>query len=132
MTPEKGDWPKWASVFLVAFAQSGIVTEAAKEAGRSRKTVYLLREKDDSFREAWACAEEQAADELEGIARKRAEEGSDTLLIFLLKARRPERFRERMTTRHEGGITVDHDTIREAARTIHDRDAAARDQEGAT
>jgi hypothetical protein len=35
------------------------------------------------------------ADDLEAEAFKRAREGSDTLLVFLLRAHRPERYRDR-------------------------------------
>ena len=37
---------------------------------------------------------------LEAVARKRAIVGSDTLLIFLLKAVRPEKFRDRYQVQH--------------------------------
>lgn len=48
------------------------------------------------------AAIEAGTDRLEDIARERASrplDGSDTLLIFLLKSRRPGKYRE--TTRHE-------------------------------
>lgn len=44
---------------------------------------------------------EAGMDELEDVARQRATDSSDTLLIFLLKARRPEKYRERHVV--EGG-----------------------------
>jgi hypothetical protein len=65
----------------------------------SRSHVYETRQKDPKFAEAWDQAREDAADSLEAEAVRRARAGSDTLLIFLLKAVRPEKYRE--TTRHE-------------------------------
>ena len=43
---------------------------------------------------AWAGAREDAIDTLQGEARRRAMNSSDTLLIFLLKSLRPEVYRE--------------------------------------
>jgi hypothetical protein len=71
------------------------------------------RAADEAFARAWEDALEQGTDSLEDEARRRALQGvekpvfregrqvgtvteySDTLLIFLLKARRPEKFRDR-------------------------------------
>lgn len=39
---------------------------------------------------------------LEDVARQRAIEGSDRLLMFLLKARRPRTYRERVLNEHTG------------------------------
>ncbi len=49
------------------------------------------------MRQAW----EESADVLEACARKRALIGSDTLLIFLLKSVRPEKFQERYQVEHK-------------------------------
>lgn len=50
------------------------------------------------------------------MARQRATGGSDTLLIFLLKARRPEKYRERHVVEGGGdkpiGITVTRRIVR--------------------
>lgn len=103
--------------FLEHFAEYGNVTAAAKAAGIERNTVYVWQERDDAFVAAFREAEIKATDVLESEARRRAVEGvvtetpiyikgelvntivetkySDTLLIFLLKARAPEKYRER-------------------------------------
>ena len=101
--------------FLAAYAECGNVTTAAELSKVRRSTVYLWRESDPAFVEAMAAAEEQAADLLEQEARRRAHAGvdepvfykgdecgvvrrySDTLLIFLLKGARPEKYRERIS-----------------------------------
>jgi hypothetical protein len=49
---------------------------------------------DAKFAREWAEIEEASTEQLERIAVRRASEGSDVLLIFLLKARRPEVYRD--------------------------------------
>src|SRR5260221_6580371 len=104
--------PKKHALFLAELAQAGNVTAAAKIAGFSRKAAYDYRTKDAAFAEEWDDALQQAADIMEQEARRRAADGwdepvfhqgfvcgivrkySDTLLIFLLKGARPEKFRD--------------------------------------
>ena len=83
-----------------------------------RSSHYRWREKDSEYREAFDQAKEDATDVLEAEAHRRAVEGveesvgwykgvpggtvrrySDVLLIFLLKALRPEKYRERVDLR---------------------------------
>lgn len=100
--------------FLERFAISGNVTYSAQIAGIERTSHYLWLNKDESYAEKFASAREEAADRLEAEAERRAAHGvsepvfyqgeicghiqrySDVLLIFLLKATRPEKFREKM------------------------------------
>ena len=55
----------------------------------------------DNFLSFVNAAIDAGTDQLEDIARQRAAEQSDTLMIFLLKGRRPEKYRERHVI--EGG-----------------------------
>lgn len=105
---------KKKELFLKNLAQSGNVTDSAKSAGWVRQRAYENRESDFVFAEAWQNAEQEYADKLEREADRRAIEGvneprfyegevcghvrkySDTLLIFRLKAIRPEKYRERV------------------------------------
>lgn len=100
--------------FLELFRQTGNVTTAAEAIGLNRATPYKWREKDPEFAAAWDMAVEEAADRLEQEAWRRAVEGveepvyqggklvgkvrkySDTLLIFLLKGNRPEKYADRV------------------------------------
>lgn len=84
----------WRPKFLAALAESCNVTYSATVAGIDRHTAYDHRNKDEAFRALWDDAIEQGVDGLELAARRRAMESSDTLAIFLLKAHRPERYRE--------------------------------------
>jgi hypothetical protein len=106
--------------FLKALAETGIVTLAAEVVGVSRARVYQVQKEDLGFAAGWAEAEEQAADALEAEAWRRAVDGvreplvsggklvrgddgqplsiqrySDQLLTLLLRAHRPDRFRDR-------------------------------------
>jgi len=103
----------WRPKFLEALAETANVSEAAQYAGVDRSTAYRHKERYEQFASDWEDALEQACDSLEREAWRRAVEGvdhpvmyqgiitdtykdySDTLLIFLLKAHRPEKFRER-------------------------------------
>ena len=107
-------------LFLEALAARGNMTAAAHAAGVSRACAYLNRQNDDTFAKAWEEAEEIAADRLEAEAWRRGVEGveepvislgkvvegadgeplmirrySDTVLLALLRAHRPEKYRER-------------------------------------
>lgn len=110
-TPEKD----WRIKFLDALQMHGIVTRAALEAGVHRDTAYFERSKDEWFASEWTKALERGVDMLEDVARQRAYEGSDTLLIFLLKAHRPDVYRE--TTR-----TISVNVTPDDLRTMSDDD----------
>ncbi len=105
--------------YVIALAETGNRTEAAKAAGISRWTPYDPQWRDDkALQAALRLADEAAADLMESEAYRRAVTGydepagwykgeaggmvrrySDLLLIFLLKGIRPEKFRDRMEIR---------------------------------
>ena len=104
-TPEKSAPPThpsspkaWRVVFLDALRMHGMVTAAAQTAGIHRDTAYFERSVDPAFAAEWKEALDRGVDMLEDVAKQRAYAGSDTLLIFLLKAHRPERYRETIRT----------------------------------
>jgi hypothetical protein len=100
--------------FLKVYATCGNVTTAAKAAGVGRATVYVWQEHHPDFAIAMRDADLQATEVLEREAWRRAREGhaepvfqhgkqvgtiqrySDQLLMFLLRARAPERYRDRV------------------------------------
>lgn len=114
---------KWTSrrraAFLAALAETGNVSHAARAAKASRSRAYQLKAEDPDFAAEWCDALETATDALDAEARRRALDGvetphfhqgqvagtvrkySDTLLMFLLRAHRPDLYRERagLTTR---------------------------------
>ncbi|HEX2243368.1 MAG TPA: IS630 transposase-related protein [Gammaproteobacteria bacterium] len=99
VTPEK------KAKFLSVLAGGGSVTLAARAIGIARKNVYAWRNKDEQFKADWNDAVEQGTDRLEDAALERAvKEKSDTMIIFLLKSRRNEKYAERQEhTGKEGG-----------------------------
>jgi uncharacterized protein YbjQ (UPF0145 family) len=112
--------PKKAA-FLAAYAVCGVIGKAADASGVGRNCHARWME-DEDYAKAFSDAQEQAVEVLEAEARRRATDGlvrfkfhqgepvkhpvtgepyyeleySDTLLIFLLKGARPEKYRERM------------------------------------
>lgn len=98
--------------FLEELRLRGNVFDACQVADLTRSVAYAWRQDDADFAAAWETALDEAADRMEREAHRRAVEGvdkpiyhqgvrvdvvreySDTLLIFLLKAARPEKFRE--------------------------------------
>jgi hypothetical protein len=91
--------PQWVERWLEVFRDTGNVRLSCHAAGIDRVTDYHYRDADPEFRAAWEQAEEDAVELLEAEARKRARASSDVLMIFLLKAHRPYKYRE--TTKHE-------------------------------
>ena len=92
---------------LAAMSSGQSVTAAADTAAINRWTIYRWRKEDEDFAEAMARAQEEGIDRLEDHARQRAmdaERPSDALTMFLLKAHRPVKYRERVDLAHSGGI----------------------------
>ena len=103
---------EWIPVFLGALTRGASVRRAVKESGVCETTVYNRRKTDPAFRRAWCDAADIGTRLMEQEAARRAVRGtlkpifhkgvrvgmerrySDTLLIFLLKARKPEVYRE--------------------------------------
>jgi hypothetical protein len=99
--------------FLSAFAQNGNISASCRAADIERTQHYRWLKEDAEYVARFTVAGENAIDVLEKEARRRGVEGvtkpiyqggklvgevqeySDTLLIFLLKGARPERYRER-------------------------------------
>lgn len=100
---------KRQKLFLEHLSEGDSVSGAAKKVGVSRNCVYEKRRSDPEFKKAWEDAQEQGTDFLEDAATARAIDGSDTLLIFMLKSRRPEKYRERfdIDTNHRGSVAAE-------------------------
>ena len=124
MASGRSKFDKWNDEFIETLAFTANVSLACKKVGVSRKVAYSWKNKDSAkgrdFRRRWDEAIETAVDVLEGEARRRALTGvrepvfykgeeiaevskySDTLLIFLLKAHRPDTYRETKRLEHTG------------------------------
>lgn len=149
-TPKKAE----RAAFLDALRQGLSVTAACVAAGLPRRTVYNHRAADPAFAADWDEAAEAGTDRLEDEALRRAVEGvrrekvvtsqgralkdddgnllkevtidySDTLLIFLLKGRRPEKYAER----HKHTVAVRQEAERMAKEFGLDVDAVLAEAE---
>jgi len=74
----------------------GTITAAAEACGVARQTIYDARKKDEEFDAQIEDALNQVAEKLEAEAVRRAYDGSDTLLIFLLKGAMPHKYKDRV------------------------------------
>jgi hypothetical protein len=108
--------PERDVLFFEEFARSASVTAACAMAGYARTSVYEWRRADKTFADQWEIAEQESTVRLEeemyrravfGVTKtepilykgkvvitKEITEYSDTLAIFLAKARNPEKYRE--------------------------------------
>jgi hypothetical protein len=117
-----------AAAFLEAFATYGSIRGTARALGCSPSTHYARINADPEYAKAFAEAEEAAVQHLESVAWLRATEGvprkkfwqglpiidtktreqyvereySDQLLMFLLRANRPAKYRERFEAGRPG------------------------------
>ena len=104
--------------FLECYREMGVIRRACKVAKVGRSSHYEWMEDNPAYRAAFEAAKEDAADTLEAEVYRRAVTGvrktagwyrgkagghvreySDLLLMFQLKAMRPEKFRERVDVR---------------------------------
>ena len=105
------------SRFLEQYALCGNITRAAALAGIERRLIYRWRDDDPDFAQRMLEAEQQATEVLEAEAWRRAVEGSpyrrtsywrgepvgvdekteysDSLMTLLLKARKPDTYRDK-------------------------------------
>ena len=114
--------------FVELLSELGNMTKAAEMVGISRAGLYKAQKRDKKFAAEWAEARLQAADSLEDEAWRRGKEGidkeltfqgqrtgdivkeySDTLLIFLLKGNKPEKFKDRQS--HDVDLKTENTVI---------------------
>jgi hypothetical protein len=105
---------------LAALSAGHSYEKAADAAKIGRTALFAWKKADAKFNDECLAAEEAGTDRLEDEATRRAVKGtlrpvfykgeqvgsireySDTLLIFLLKARRPDKFKESVAHEHGG------------------------------
>lgn len=108
------------AAWLDAFEEEIYVTRACKVSGVSRSTAYQWRSEDPLFAERWQEVDEANVEALEAEARRRGMHGvlepvffkgdevgqirkySDALIMFMLKAKRPDVYRDRAHVTHAG------------------------------
>jgi hypothetical protein len=119
--------------FLQMYEKLGNATATAEATGISRYTHIEWLKRSESYRKAFELADDAATEMLEKEAIRRAVEGreedvyyngqkvgtvkkySDVLLIFLLKSKRPDVYRERYDARLTANLNV-----QSAVKVIHE------------
>jgi hypothetical protein len=146
--------PDWTLAFLAAIRDGLHVREAAATANVDGTMPYHRRDEDEAFRAAWEQASKIGTKALEAEAGRRSYHGttravyymgeecgrireySDTLLMFLLRARKPKKYRDRgkleLTGKDDGPVEVKHDAaeVLKALTDLKDAIAAGADQLG--
>lgn len=130
--------------FLEVLRERANVSEAAASAKIARTTAYAWRQSDPEFASAWDNALEAAADALEAEAWRRAVSGierpiiwkgevtgtvreySDRLLECLLRAHRPEKYRER----YQVQVAAETESLSERLMRARERVRAAKVESG--
>ena len=92
--------------FLDALEKGYSVSRACRDADIDVRTAKQWRKEDADFAADWDEAIESGTDALEDKARDRAMKESDSLMTTLLKARRPEKYRERSSVEHSGQLDL--------------------------
>ena len=103
--------------FLEALALGGSISKACRACRISRTNPYRWADQDPAFAEALAGAREIGIQHLEDWALSRATDEmnpSDRLTEFLLKALRPEMYREKVDHHHHGSVEHKKRIIMEA------------------
>lgn len=108
---------RWQEMFIAALREGGHVGKACEAAKVSRTTAYTYRRQDAAFAADWDTAIEDAAFSLEDEGLRRARDGvdepivykgmivgtqkrySDTLLMFLLKGIKPDKYADKVVIR---------------------------------
>lgn len=122
ITDPKADLTPKMRAFLAAYTETGSIPAAAQAAGCERSTHRTSWMQNPQYAAAFAAAKEEAVDILETEAIRRATRGtdrpvfykgkhcgnvreySDILLIFLLKAARPDKYRDNHKIEHAGEV----------------------------
>lgn len=111
-------------LFFELLSQGNTATMAARTLGVSLRTLQKARERDPEIRRQWSEADDAGTEALEQEAYRRAvlgiekglfyqgerfgseREYSDQLLIVLLKARCPEKYKDRLDVKHDLGPDI--------------------------
>lgn len=113
----------WEDSFLETLKNTANIRLSCEVAGVTRKVVDCRRKSDPEFEEHFNEARDDAIDTLEAAALSRARDGveriktvyyqgkpigtetireySDLLMIFLLKANRPDKYRDQISVTHQ-------------------------------
>lgn len=98
--------PKKRAEFLAVLRDGYSVHRACQAAKMSRNAAYDWRNADPVFAADWDAAYEAGTDTLEDALQERATNKDTIAAIFLLKGRRPEKYRERVDQKLSGDLNI--------------------------
>ena len=98
---------KARSIFLDQLSEGSSISFAAHAAGGTSSNFKSWRESDENFAEDWDDAIEAGTDTLEDAVMQRAIKKSDSLAMFMLKARRPDKYDRGSKLELSGGLSVE-------------------------
>lgn len=91
---------------LRVYMLGGTISDACKAAKVTRQTWLNWKAKDQKFNDLVETFYEHSTDLLEQEAERRALEGSDQLLTFLLKGRRRQTYGDKLQTDNKHAVTI--------------------------
>lgn len=94
--------PEVEEALLRHLAQGKSIGAACKATKIGRRTYYNWRDADEIFATRADDAIEDGTDVIEDNALTQAKRGAQTLMVLILKARRPEKYRERVDAQISG------------------------------
>lgn len=103
--------------FLEVIAAGGRDPAAAEAAGVHRVTAYRWKKHDPEFKARYDTARQVRLDHLVKEAERRAMNGSDRLLEFLLCNYAPDKFSNKQKVEHSGDIGIAERLARARKRT---------------
>jgi hypothetical protein len=107
--------------FIDAYTTNGGITKSAlRSSGVSRSSLERWKTEDQEFKKALKIAEEHWVEELRKAAFMRAQAKSDVLLMFLLKAMKPEEFDDDVRKQQFVGLNSNPDSIPVRATLVRD------------
>ena len=104
---------KFKQAFLVAYGEHETLVTAAKVTGLGRRTIYNWRRDDPEFDEAFGTIRETLIEVLERSVYQQALDGDIQAAMFMLKAMRPEVYRDRYEIRNVQATEIDTEGARE-------------------
>ena len=119
--------PRRKAVFINAISEGASAKKAAELAGVARNTPYYQKKQDPEFADAWADAMERQADGLEDALHDLPiEKANPAGIIFSLKNRRPQVWRDQHDLRVERNYNLNVQVSEGQAAGIVDRLARRR------
>lgn len=86
--------PAKRAIFLAAIAQGCSMKRACQAANITMQTAYYAKDKSQAFAAALQLAYDAATDDIEDVLDGKARAGEIAAVIFSLKGRRPDRWRD--------------------------------------